>query len=193
MSTNAPKFYKTRVPFSLYDTHLSTVRNAKTAFDLPYQYDVFGKGYGKTTPGSGGPSLTTGLLGVANAVLHGNARDVLSAGLGLVSSHWARKSGGRALQPDADVGDVLMFSGCTDKQTSADTSKLTGKGLTTGAMTYALVHAIEAAVASGKATSDLSYVKLLNVMKKTLRSNGLRQTPQFSTLKPFEVSSPFIV
>lgn len=124
-------------------------------------------------------------MGVAGALLNGNAAGALSAGLRLAGKKKKQHPG-----PDNNAGEVLLFSGCKDNQTSADTSKLSG-GLTTGAMTYALIETLEHSTVGD--WRNYSYRKLLQTMRQKLRANRMTQTPQFSTSHPFDLGSLFVL
>ncbi|XP_072973540.1 metacaspase-1-like [Typha angustifolia] len=98
-------------------------------------------------------------------------------------------------------GEAFCFSGCDDAQTSADTSVLS-KVTPTGVMTYCFIQAIE----QGNATT---YGSILNSMRTTIRNTGesssgghvsslitmltglsiggLRQEPQLTSNKTFDV------
>lgn len=161
-----------------------------TGLDLPYQHDVFGTGSGTKTSSGGRPqSLTGGLFGVAGALLSGNTSSALQQGLSL-TGFGKKKKKYQAQGPDPNAGEVLLFSGCKDNQTSADTSKLAG-GLTTGAMTYALIETLEHSTVGD--WRNYTYRKLLKTMREKLRAAKMSQTPQFSTSHPFDLSSPFVL
>lgn len=149
-------------------------------------HDVFGTGSGQRINGSGRPSLTQGLMGVAGALLNGNPSGAISAGINLATGRKKRPQTG----PDPNAGEVLLFSGCKDNQTSADTSKLSG-GLTTGAMTYALIETLEHSTVGD--WRNYTYRKLLQTMRQKLRANRMTQTPQFSTSHPFDLGTPFVI
>lgn len=158
-----------------------------SGLDLPYQHDVFGMGSGQKMSAPGRQqSFTQGLMGVAGALLHGNAAGALSAGLSLATGKKKRQN----IEPDQNAGEVLLFSGCKDNQTSADTSKLSG-GLTTGAMTYALIETLEHSTVGD--WRNYTYRKLLQTMRQKLRANRMTQTPQFSTSHPFDLDQLFVL
>lgn len=159
-----------------------------TGLDLPYQHDVFGTGSGQRVSGGRNNSLTSGLFNVAGALLNGNATSALSAGLNLAGV--GRKKNKMPTGPDPNAGEVLLFSGCKDNQTSADTSKLAG-GLTTGAMSYALIETLEHSTVGD--WRNYTYRKLLQTMRQKLRNAKMTQIPQFSTSHPFDLSSRFML
>jgi hypothetical protein len=68
-------------------------------------------------------------------------------------------------------GDVLMISGCSDYQTSAD-AVINNKA--TGAMTWSLLEAL-------KQKPKCSWRELLKNMRNLLKTSGYDQIPQFSS------------
>lgn len=121
--------------------------------------------------------------------MNGNANGAVSAGLNMASG-LLRKKKQQPVQPDANAGEVLLFSGCKDNQTSADTSKLTG-GLSTGAMTYAFIETIEHSTVGD--WRNYTYRNMLKTMREKLRAARMTQTPQFSTSHPFDLSTHFVL
>ncbi|KAL1087264.1 hypothetical protein V6Z11_D08G170900 [Gossypium hirsutum] len=107
-------------------------------------------------------------------------------------------------------GEVISFSGCDDDQTSADTSALS-RITSTGAMTFCLIQAIERghaatygsiltamrnairSVGSGGGGGDFgggavtSLISMLLTGGSTVGLGGLRQEPQLTACKPFDV------
>lgn len=159
-----------------------------TGLDLPYQHDVFGTGSGQRISG-GRPNLASGLMGVAGAFLNGGGSSMFQAGMNLATGY-GRKKKKHTQMPDGNAGEVLLFAGCRDGETSADTSKL-ARGLTTGAMSYAFIEALEhSSVGDWR---NYTYRKLLQSMRQKMIVAKLRQVPQFSTSHPFDLSSPFIL
>ncbi|CDF40610.1 unnamed protein product [Chondrus crispus] len=158
-----------------------------TGLDLPYQHDVFGTGSGQRISGGKGMSLTSGLLNVAGALLNGSASGALNAGFNMATGGKKKK---KTPGPDPNAGEVLLFSGCKDNQTSADTSKLTG-GLPTGAMTFALIETLEHSTVGD--WRNYNYRQLLQTMRQKLRAAKMTQVPQFSTSHPFDLSTSFML
>ncbi|CAN8067516.1 unnamed protein product [Agarophyton chilense] len=177
-----------RLPAGARLTVLLDACHSGTGLDLPYQHDVFGAGTGQKISSGGRPmSLTNGLFSLTNHIFNGNPSAALQTGLSLMNR---KKKPKPPPGPDPNAGEVLLFAGCKDNQTAADTSKF-AKGLTTGAMTYALVEAIEHSTVGD--WRNYNYRKLLQTMRMKLRENKMTQTPQFSTSHPFDVSSPFVL
>ncbi|KAK6100008.1 hypothetical protein MT418_001379 [Batrachochytrium dendrobatidis] len=80
------------------------------------------------------------------------------------------------------VADVIMFSGCKDSQTSADTQVA---GRATGAMSYALIKALTL-------TPSISYGALLQSVRNILVSE-YSQVPQLTTARYMDMNQGFIV
>ncbi|KAK7196880.1 Caspase domain containing protein [Novymonas esmeraldas] len=85
-------------------------------------------------------------------------------------------------------GDVVMFSGCEDDQTSADVQNTasfgdgeTGAGgAATEAFTWALTN-----------TTGLDYLNLLLKTRDVLKDKGFTQVPQLTSSKPLDLDKPF--
>lgn len=71
------------------------------------------------------------------------------------------------------VGNVFMISGCTDYQTSADS---TFNGKSNGAMTWSLLESL-------KQNPNCTWRELLKLMRDNLKLSQYEQIPQFSTGK----------
>ena len=85
-------------------------------------------------------------------------------------------------QTRSSQADVIMFSGCKDNQTSADTN-VSGYGAT-GAASYAFINAV-------RNNQNLTYIQLLNIMRDTL-AGKYSQKIQMSTGFPTDMNIPFI-
>mmetsp|Transcript_42254 Transcript_42254/g.62603 ORF Transcript_42254/g.62603 Transcript_42254/m.62603 type:complete len:467 (-) Transcript_42254:245-1645(-) len=85
------------------------------------------------------------------------------------------------LNPAHSQGDVVLFSGCRDHQTSADVmTKHQGAG---GAMTQAFLAAF-------KAKSDnATYPEFLRVIQQALQERQFPQRPQLTSSQPFDVQN----
>eukprot|EP00754_Rhynchopus_humris_P050984 Rhum_TRINITY_DN9265_c0_g1::Rhum_TRINITY_DN9265_c0_g1_i1::g.32597::m.32597 len=89
-------------------------------------------------------------------------------------------------------GDVFMFSGCMDSQTSADVSNVASFGLPPasgpegagGACTNALLSA-------SYGPGEESWVELLEEMRAFLQGRGYSQIPQLSTSRKMDLRLPF--
>ena len=122
----------------------------------------------------------------------------------------ARRSGGgaatSAFNPRADAafigraastipGDVRVFSGCKDAQTSADVSNVASFGLPPvsgpekagGACTNALLAAV-AAEQHKRRGADFSFGQLLRQMQSTMQARRFNQVPQLSTSRQLDMN-----
>ena len=89
-------------------------------------------------------------------------------------------------------GDVVMFSGCSDSQTSADAtgfkfatpSQTQHAGHAGGACTNALSEVLTG-------SSGLSFAQILVKMRANLAKRGFTQVPQLSCTRPIDLSKPF--
>eukprot|EP00927_Polykrikos_kofoidii_P071218 TRINITY_DN67518_c0_g1_i1.p1 TRINITY_DN67518_c0_g1~~TRINITY_DN67518_c0_g1_i1.p1 ORF type:complete len:563 (-),score=74.67 TRINITY_DN67518_c0_g1_i1:43-1623(-) len=77
------------------------------------------------------------------------------------------------------AGDVQMFSGCEDAQTSADVSRHGRRG---GAMTMAMTDAI-------KEDPGRTYPDLLNRLREILEERGMEQYPRLTSSQKFDPRS----
>jgi hypothetical protein len=84
-------------------------------------------------------------------------------------------------------GQVIMISGCTDKQTSADASINTnGTYVATGAMTFCFLSAIQ------KLGTNPTLNNLIQDMRGTLKQHGFTQLPQLSSGKSININTTTI-
>merc|ERR1712129_317916 len=81
------------------------------------------------------------------------------------------------------LGDVIMFAGCMDSQTSADT-KVAGYGAT-GAASYAFINAL-------KTGEDMTYTQLLANMRGWIKGKEYKQDIQMSAGFPTDMNIPII-
>jgi len=153
-----------------------------TGMDLPYVHNP------SVAAGRRGAD---GFLGTFGFMAADMAADMLFRGGGqkYKKSKKKGKGGGggnmAAIPPSGQgscPGDVILFSGCADSQTSADTNALS-KVVTTGAMTYALIQCLEK-------NPNQTYSQLLDNMRAVLRGK-FTQVPQLSTARPFNLNTPF--
>ena len=127
--------------------------------------------------------------------------DLLNSGLGMLSGNMFQKMEGAqsafstlsalgnegqaqeiTAQTRSSQADVVMFSGCKDNQTSADTN-VSGYGAT-GAASYAFINTV-------REHRNLTYIELLNIMRETL-AGKYSQKVQMSTGFPTDMNIPFI-
>ena len=99
-------------------------------------------------------------------------------------------SAGRGLHMRQSRGDVVMFSGCADDQKSADVSNTSSgfEGNSTYGAGGACTNALSMVLTR---TQGLSYMQLLDEMRKVLSSRGFKQMPTLSGSKPIELTQPF--
>jgi len=83
------------------------------------------------------------------------------------------------VNPAHSRGDVVLFSGCEDSQTSADVQGYSGAG---GAMTLAFTKAYQQC-------SSSTYHEFLSVVKRELRKKRHSQRPQLTSSQQFDASS----
>lgn len=157
--------------------------HSATALDLPFVYDSYGQPkqqkYSRKTAGM--DLLQSGLQ-----LTKGNMFDKLSGAKSAFSTIKALGNEGNAQDITAETrstqADVVMFSGCKDYQTSADTNM--GHGAT-GAASFAFVNTVHT---SG---DDITFAELLNTMRETLYGK-FEQKIQMSTGFPTDMNVPFI-
>ena len=157
--------------------------HSATALDLPFDYDCNGQPkqqkYSRKTAGM--DLLQSGL-----SHTHGNIFDKLSGAKKAYSTLSALGNEGNAqditAQTRSTQADAVMFSGCKDYQTSADTN-VSGYGAT-GAASYAFINAV-------RTGGDLTYTELLATMRDTLHGK-YEQKVQMSTGFPTDMNIPFV-
>lgn len=162
-----------------------------TGMDLPYVYNHDGslKKYSpfkqieselKTT----GKKMLMGGGGVGSAIgLVTGAMNILGS-LGQSGGSKAEKIAQETRTANADV---ILFSGCKDSQTSADTN-VGGFGAT-GAMSYAFIQAMQK-VGAHASRPTLTYLKLLEIVRGILHEK-YSQKPQLSTGHPMDMNQYF--
>lgn len=91
-----------------------------------------------------------------------------------------KKSPGQNPAIKSAVGDVLMFSGCRDDQTSMDA---TIAGSATGAMSFAFMETIQR-------MPNAPYKQILGNMRDIMRGR-FKQLVQLSSSHPMDMSQPF--
>ena len=93
-----------------------------------------------------------------------------------------RKMWTEDFNPAHSQGDVVLFSGCEDAQTSADVGGGYGK-MAGGAMTQAFMKAYEQTAAMS------TYHDFLTAVKKQLRKKRFSQRPQLTSSQQFDAKS----
>ncbi|KAJ1976182.1 Ca(2+)-dependent cysteine protease, partial [Dimargaris xerosporica] len=151
-----------------------------TALDLPFVYDH----RGRLVQNQVSELATKSLMSAGGAYLSG---DILTAGKSVFSGLKTMVSGSKIQKRQKDLkgtmGDVIMFSGCKDSQTSADTfNYVVGN---TGAMSHAFVTVL-------RSNPRQSYTQLLHSTREYLRQNKYKQVPQLSTGRHMDMNQVFI-
>ena len=97
-----------------------------------------------------------------------------------------RSIGGKVNQKRLSAGDVIMFSGCADNQTSAD-AVIGGKAA--GAMSSSLIHVFTTSDVAAK----ISFLDILQGMRAYLTKNKYSQIPQMSSSREMDMKYPWII
>ncbi len=89
---------------------------------------------------------------------------------------------------DETVGQVIMISGCSDKQTSADATIKDDAGTitNTGAMTFAFLDTIN------KSSGTITLKTLLQNMRTLLKTNRFPQIPQLSSGRSINIDTALV-
>jgi len=150
-----------------------------SALDLPYIYSTEGKIKEPNLAAEAGQ----GLLSAVTSYARGDMGGVFSSVSGLIktASGNGQKAGQYAKATRTSPADVIMWSGCKDSQTSADTSEA---GQATGAMSYAFTTSLNQ-------NPQQSYMQLLNSIRDILKSK-YSQKPQLSCSHPIDTNILFI-
>lgn len=98
----------------------------------------------------------------------------------------AQEARKKVIASNQTKADIIMFSGCKDMQTSADTSQ---QGEAGGAMSFALIKTLEKHHRDKK---DLTYTELLREMRQVLEGK-YTQVPQLSAGRRLVLDHPFRV
>ncbi|KAJ1735911.1 Ca(2+)-dependent cysteine protease [Coemansia biformis] len=154
--------------------------HSATALDLPFMYSHLGKLKNERALSYAGKQA----LAAKDMYFKG---DLAGAFKGLIKSVDMAITGDEKLNKSrrtkSTLGDVVMFSGCKDDQTSADTKS---EDLSfTGAMSYALI-------SSMNARPHQTYVQLLQDVRRRLAPK-YEQVPQLSTGRLMDMNTLFIM
>jgi len=157
--------------------------HSATALDLPFIYNEMGQPKQQKLSRK---DAAMDLLNAGISLKTGSIFDKLSAGQQAFSTLTAFGNEGKAQEITAKTrsseGDVVMFAGCKDSQTSADTN-VSGYGAT-GAASYAFINSV-------KTGGNLTYSDLLASMRETLYGK-YEQKIQMSTGFATDMNIPFI-
>eukprot|EP00928_Gymnodinium_smaydae_P067216 TRINITY_DN5015_c1_g1_i1.p1 TRINITY_DN5015_c1_g1~~TRINITY_DN5015_c1_g1_i1.p1 ORF type:complete len:542 (+),score=101.10 TRINITY_DN5015_c1_g1_i1:91-1716(+) len=112
--------------------------------------------------------------------------DCCHSGTGLdLPFSWTLGRGWREeTNPFHSLGDVQMFSGCEDDDTSSDAA--TAYGAAGGAMTTAFCDVL-------RSHPCPSYPELMEMLNREMRHRGFSQRPQLTSSQMFEFNRPFIL
>jgi len=93
----------------------------------------------------------------------------------------APKKAKKLKKTNSSAAEVLMFSGCKDEQTAADTAVQDEAQavVSTGLMSYALITSI-------RKNPKMSLIELVNSMRALISERGDPQKPQLSTSHPID-------
>lgn len=160
-------------------TSLMDCCHSATVLDLPYVYSTKGvlkepnllKDTGKNALSAFMSYQQGDLGGVMNSVSSGIDRLVRG-----------NKGSEAAKKKKTSPADVVMFSGCKDDQTSADSFE---DGQATGALSHAFIQVM-------KNNKNQSYLSLLNNIRDVLASK-YTQKPQLSCSHPLDCNLQFII
>jgi len=109
--------------------------------------------------------------------------DCCHSGTGLDLPYDYNVAGSKWVQdhnPALGKGDVILFSGCEDSQTSADIQSKRGKS--GGAMTHSLLAAL-------REDPTPTYANLIAKIRKQLKKRGFTQNPQLTSNQKFDVEN----
>ncbi|WWC58303.1 metacaspase-1 [Kwoniella dejecticola CBS 10117] len=150
-----------------------------SCLDLPYIYSTEGTIKEPNLLAEAGQ----GLLGAGMSYLKGDTGGMIKGLMGIGKNLVNQNSDARKKTQETKTSpaDVIMWSGCKDSQTSADTQEA---GKATGAMSYAFI-------ASLTKYPQQSYVQLLNTIRDELKGK-YSQKPQLSASHPMDTNLLFI-
>ncbi|KAJ2436354.1 Ca(2+)-dependent cysteine protease [Coemansia sp. RSA 2424] len=162
--------------------------HSASALDLPFKYNHQGKLKNEKAL----PFFGKGLASAGGLYMKG---DIAGAIKGLVKSVDIVMTGDQKLEKarknKSTLGDAIMFSGCKDDQTSADTkaAKMGSNRPEDLAFTGAMSHAL---ISSMNENPHQTYVQLLQNVRKRLEVK-YTQVPQLSTGRLMDVNTIFIM
>ncbi|RKP39987.1 p20 subunit of caspase [Dimargaris cristalligena] len=151
-----------------------------TALDLPFVYDH----QGRLVQNQVAEMATQSLMKAGSSYMSG---DIMSAGRSVFSGLKAMVNGPKIQQRQvalkSSMGDVIMFSGCADSQTSADTFNYAVGN--TGAMSHALISVL-------RSNPHQTYIQILSNVRSFLKSK-YSQVPQLSSGRLMDMNQTFIM
>merc|ERR1712000_522546 len=168
-------------------TSLMDCCHSGTGLDLPYVHNLpssgmsGGSGSGGHSSGPGGFPLNE-LMGInsVGGLVNFGMKQAKKKKKKKKKKKYSNSTPGEL--PGTSKADVMLYSGCRDDQTSADTSI---QGEATGAMTWAFTSALEK-------NNNLTYWQVLEKMRDVLNGSGrYTQVPQLSTGRPMDLNQRF--
>mmetsp|Transcript_18484 Transcript_18484/g.48777 ORF Transcript_18484/g.48777 Transcript_18484/m.48777 type:complete len:172 (-) Transcript_18484:55-570(-) len=111
--------------------------------------------------------------------------DCCHSGTGLDLPYtWTSRGWKEETNPYHSMGDVVMFSGCADDDTSADAT--TAYGASGGAMTTAFCDVL-------RSNPRLNFTELMRQLNHTIARRGFRQRAQLTSSQQFSFDRPFLL
>merc|ERR1712125_56000 len=168
-------------------TSLMDCCHSGTGLDLPYVHNLpssgmsGGSGSGGHSSGPGGFPLNE-LMGInsVGGLVNFGMKQAKKKKKKKKKKKYSNSTPGEL--PGTPKADVMLYSGCRDDQTSADTSI---QGEATGAMTWAFTSALEK-------NNNLTYWQVVEKMRDVLNGSGrYTQVPQLSTGRPMDLNQRF--
>jgi hypothetical protein len=149
-----------------------------TGLDLPYTYNSDGtlKRYNPTH------DWAKALKDVGAGLMRGGLMNLINTVPQLLNTNSGQASQ-ITEQQKSSVADVIMFSGCKDNQTSADT--FVGGFGATGAMSFAFMKTLNE-------NPNQSYLQLMQNIR-TILMQKYSQIPQLSSGRPMDMRMPFYI
>lgn len=112
--------------------------------------------------------------------------DCCHSGTGLdLPFQWSGRGWKEETNPYHSRGDVLLFSGCEDEDTSADTS--CPSGVAGGAMTLAFCELVR------QGGIGMPYTEIMTHLHSVMRKRGFSQRPQLTASQAFANDRPFLL
>ncbi|KAH8925350.1 peptidase C14 [Atractiella rhizophila] len=152
-----------------------------SALDLPYMYSTEGKIKEPNLLADAGQGAMTAVTSYLRGDMKGVFSSVSNVGKSLIGGG-GKGAAERTKKNNTSAADVIMWSGCKDTQTSADTSE---GGQATGAMSYAFISSLTK-------MPQQSYKQMLNTIRDELQGR-YSQKPQLSASHPIDTNLLFII
>lgn len=162
--------------------------HSESIMDLPFVYNI--NGNLEIVENDRNQSIATLVAAGTRFLVDGNKKAITKAitkeikGLvmGAVKDGRSKDGVNKAIKANTTKADVIMFSGCKDDQTSADTRV---DGEASGAMSYALIRTLKK-----HKRRHPTYTQLLREMRETLEGK-YSQVPMLSAGRKLDLNEPF--